>query len=84
VVQEIDLDSVVLSPDTVAAWSEIALRLAAALRQLQQSGRQISEADIPIEQGRVEDDGTLTISVNVPGVFDASMTVPQGHWSRKQ
>ena len=37
--------------------------------------------DIPDEQGRVEDDGSLTIFVSLPDGGEVSMTVPKEQWT---
>ena len=81
--QEIDLDTVEVSDEAKAAWSEMALRVALALKALKDAGRTIRDEDIPIERGRIEDDGSLTIYVSVPGVLDVDMTVTLDHWLRK-
>lgn len=73
----IDLDGVLLSPATVDAWRELAARAAIGLRN-------IEARDIPDEQVRVNDDGTLTIFVKVPDVIDISMDVPADQWAYRQ
>ena len=77
--KEIDLDEVALSSATVEAWKEIAERVARGLAEI--ARMRGTTFAIPAERGRVEDDGTLTIYISIPGVTEASMTVPAGHWS---
>ena len=78
--REINLDDVVLSPATVAAWQEIAKRVARALAEIARV-RGTTFA-IPDERGRVNDDGSLTIFISVPGVItEAFMDVPAGEWA---
>lgn len=76
--REIDLDEVTISPATLVAWHGVAQRLALALRELKRLGREIPE--IPIERGRVEDDGTLTVYIDLPGLISASISVPRDQW----
>lgn len=79
---EIDLDDVVLSAVAVAAWQEMAGRIGRALAQIS-AMRGGEKFTIPDERARIEDDGTLTIYVSIPGVLpEVSMVVPVGHWSR--
>ena len=79
--QEIDLDDVGLSPAAVAAWQEMAGRVGDVLRQISamRGGERFA---IPDERARVENDGTLTIYVSIPGIAEIAMTVPVGQWSR--
>jgi pyruvate formate-lyase activating enzyme-like uncharacterized protein len=80
--REIDLDEVMLSQDAAVAWHEMAGRVAVALQHIAKMGKEIPQ--IPDERARVNDNGTLTIFVNIPGVIDVSMEVPGGHWSYRQ
>jgi hypothetical protein len=76
-VEEIDdLDLVLLTPAVVRAWSdEVAPRAARLLAAAGYRG------PIPDERGRVEEDGTLTIYVALPGGGEVSMSVPAGQWA---
>jgi hypothetical protein len=76
--KEIDLVEVNISPAVFEEWQKAASRIAQALKLLEEAGREIPP--IPDERARVEDDGTLTIYVSVPGVIDLSMPVPREHW----
>ena len=77
----IDLDNVMLSEETVVAWSATVSRIARAIIT---AGIE-REEDIPLEQARIEDDGTLTIFIALPSdVGEVSMSVPAGHWTRRQ
>ena len=76
--KEIDLDEVNLTADAVAAWTEMVGRVALVLAQMKRMGREIPE--IPIERARVEDDRTLTVYVNMPGVLNISMSIPADQW----
>lgn len=75
--KEIDLDEVLLSPAAVASWQEISARAAAGLQGIKPS-------EIPDEQAKINDDGTLTIFVKVPGKIDISMDVPADQWAYRQ
>lgn len=76
---EIDLDDIMLTPAVVAAYSELAKRIAIALQE------RINDASsIPDERVRMNDDGTLTIFVNIPEVIDVSMDVPADQWAYRQ
>jgi len=77
--EEIDLDLVALTPAVVEAWQEVAQSAFA----LAHSGR-VGPAEIPDEQARVNDDGTLTIFVSIPGVIDVSLDVPADQWAYLQ
>ena len=80
--KEIGLDEVMLSTSAVTAWHEMAARVAPALQQIGKMRRET--LSIPDERVRVNDDGTLTIFVNVPGAINVSMDVPAGQWSHRQ
>ena len=75
--KEIDLDDVLLSPAAVAAWQEMAVRIASALQGVQPS-------DIPDEKACINDNGTLTIYVKIPGNADISLDVPTDQWAYRQ
>lgn len=75
--REIDLDNVLLSPATVVAWQELAARTATGLQSFE-------VRNIPDERARVNDDGTLTIFVNVPNTIEMSMNVPAEQWAYRQ
>jgi len=79
-VKEIDdLDLVLLTPAVVREWTdEIAPRAAALLAA---SGYQ---GPIPDERGRVEEDGSLTIYVALPGGAEIGMSVLSLEWAWKQ
>lgn len=81
-VKEISLDAVMLSLDAATAWHEMAGRVAMALQHI--GKMRAKTLSIPDEQARVNDDGTLTIFVNIPDVIDVSMDVPVGHWGYRQ
>ena len=77
----VDLDTVILSRDAVVAWHAMVPQIGTIFIALgMKSGK-----DIPIEQGRVEEDGTLSIFVPLPnGKGEISMRVPPDQWARKQ
>lgn len=80
--KEIDLDEIMLSQAAAAAWYEMAGRVATALQHIgKMRGKTLS---IPDERARVNDDGTLTIFVNIPGIIDVSMDVPAENWAHRQ
>lgn len=79
---EIGLDGVVLSTAAVVAWREIAAQAAITLQRLGEM--RAKTFSIPDERARINDDGTLTIFVNIPGAIDISMDVPAGHWDYRQ
>lgn len=75
----VNLDDVLISPAAYAALHEIASRAAAAMSELG-----VPAEAIGIERARIEDDGSLTIFVEVSegyGIEEVSMTVPPDHWS---
>lgn len=72
----IDLDDVLLTVTAVNQWHAFAGQVAAGIRALG-----ITDPEqIPIEQGRVNPDGTLTIFVTLPQ-GEVSMVVPREHWA---
>jgi hypothetical protein len=77
--REIDLDSVLLSPATVEAWHALARRIGETLKVFADEGREL--LPIPDERARANDDGTLTIYVEIPGVVNISLDVPADQWS---
>ena len=76
--KEIDLDAIMLSQESVMAWNEIARRLAVALKEMKRGGKVVPPPSM--EWARVNDDGTLTIFVEVIGVVTASLDIQAGHW----
>ncbi len=70
----IDLESVMISPLAYRNWMKVADE--AAQKVVRAGGK---PEDVPIEQGQVNDDGTLTIFVEVAG-HRIEAVIPQGHW----
>ncbi|MBI3952722.1 MAG: hypothetical protein HY336_02075 [Candidatus Doudnabacteria bacterium] len=71
--REIDLDEVMLSIETVRGW----------LAKVRESGpllKGLDPEEIPDERCRVNDDGSLTIFVVLPG-GEVSMDVSRSHWT---
>ncbi len=77
--KEVDLDQVSISPEIFTAWHELAGRVAVVLAQMVEMGREIPP--IPDKRTRVNDDGTLTVYVEIPGVLMVSMDVPAEQWA---
>ena len=75
--EEIDLDCVNISPAAYQAWQEIAKRVAIIASQLH-----IESEEIPDEKARVEDDGSLSVFVQL-SIGDVSLRVPPGQWERR-
>ena len=75
----VDLDAIALSPAAVMAWAELAWKTAQGLEQIARN-RGI-ELQIPDEQARENNDGTLTIFVKIPGIIDISLDVPADQWA---
>lgn len=77
--READLETIILSLEAAEAWNGLANNVAAALRNLE------CLADkwllLPDERARVNDDGTLTIFIRIPGVLECSLEVPSEHWA---
>ena len=76
--KEVILDGIMLSSAATSAWHEMASRVATALQHI--SRVRGATPSIPDERARVNDDGTLTIFVNIPDAICVSMDVPAGHW----
>jgi hypothetical protein len=79
----IDLDEVMLSSAAGDAWQVLCNRLVVALEALRLVGRIIDASSVPDEQARIEDDGTLTIHVDIPDLMEVSLTVPVGQWTKR-
>jgi hypothetical protein len=77
--REIDLTLVSLSPQVFTAWQEMASRVAVVLAQMEEAGTEIPP--IPDERARLNDDGTLTIFVGVPGILKVEMEVLADQWA---
>lgn len=77
----VDLDNLLLSPEVVVAWTEVARGVVAALAL---AGQRIDPSQIPDEQARVEDDGSLTIFCEILGIGELSLKVPAGAWGWRQ
>ena len=76
----VDLEEgIFLSPRAVANWSRVARE---AARRLIREGLIKSGDDVPIEQGRVNADGTLTIFVEGAG-WRIEAVVPRSEWERR-
>lgn len=80
---EIDLDLVVLTPAAFAAWQETAQRWAMAFGEMAARSRAIDPHSIPDERARINDNGTLTIFVNVSGVMSVEMDLPASQWAHR-
>lgn len=74
----IDLDQINIAPAVYEAWQELARKVGDLAVHLG-----ISPAEIPDEQARVEDDGSLTIFVELPRFGEVSLSVPPAHWARR-
>jgi hypothetical protein len=77
--KEVNLDGIILSEAAVVAWHEMAGKVAIALQHIGKMREKI--ISVPDERVKVNDNGTLTIFVNIPDVIDISMDVPADHWS---
>ena len=73
--EEIDLDQVNISPAVHNAWQGMARSIADIVRRLG-----ISPDEIPDEKARIEDDGSLTIFVELP-IGEVSLRVPPDQWA---
>ena len=73
---EISLDDIYISPAVYFAWEK---RAAIALKGLIAAG--VRPQDIPDERVTLNDDGTLTIFVEIPNVLDISLDVPADQWA---
>ena len=71
--QIIPLESVVLTEQVKDAWLALAAQAVDRLAG-------VDPQDIPDEQARIEEDGTLTIFVEVPNILSLSLSVPAGEW----
>ncbi len=75
---EVDLDAVALTPAAVAAYRDLAERVA---RALSLGGIVRDAANLPDERARMESDGSLTVYVTLPeGKGEVSMTILPGQW----
>ncbi|MBI2356068.1 MAG: hypothetical protein HYV13_02595 [Candidatus Doudnabacteria bacterium] len=75
--REVDLDELLLSPRAVFGWLAKVRESAVALEG-------VNPQLIPDERARINDDGTLTIFVEIPGIITISMEVPRGDWAYRQ
>ena len=76
--KEISLNEILLSPAAVAAWHEMAKRIALALHRI---GKLDENIKIPDERAELDDNGELTIFVEIPNIMKLSMKVPADQWS---
>lgn len=76
--KEIDLDTVMVSEDIAMAWFKLAEMEAEKLQARGYAGT------IPDEQAVLNEDGTLTIFVNIPEFKKISIEVPEEHWQWRQ
>lgn len=74
--QIIDLDQVNISSAVYQAWQALAKHFAEIAVLLG-----IPPDKIPDEQGRIENDGSLTIFVELPNIGEVSLRVPPGQWA---
>ncbi len=73
--KQIDMSRVVLTPEVVAAWTEIAKRLAGTLTQMGVSPGQIGEEELWLN----EEGGSLVVKCKA-GQLEATMVIPAGQW----
>lgn len=74
--EKIVMESVVLTPAAVAAWQEMASRIAPALRQMNISLERIEDEEIFLK----DDKKALLIRCKA-GPLEVTMDVPEGQWS---
>ena len=72
-----NLDNVLLSPAAVAAWQQVAAKMAMVLKELGDT----KAAEIPNEDCEELPDGSLRIFVRLPNGIEASLTVPPDDWA---
>jgi len=77
--KKVSMDDLSFSGEAATAWSEFAQKVAQGVVALNQLGRTIAPEQVH-ETVVVEDNGSLSIIAEVTGVFEASMSVPPGHW----
>jgi hypothetical protein len=75
-----DLDLVLISQ---AVWNKWVHEVAPKVAKLMARAH-IHPNQVPEEQGRVEEDGSLTIFVRFPDGKEVGMRVPPGQWAWKQ
>ncbi|MEK9135175.1 MAG: hypothetical protein AAB451_02650 [Patescibacteria group bacterium] len=73
----VDLDQINITPDVWQAWQEKARQ---AVAELVSKGELVRPEEIPDEQARMEDDGSLTVFVVLPNNEEVSMRVPPDQW----
>ncbi len=74
----IDLGLVNIATDVYQAWNILARRV---VKDLAARGVKFDPEEIPDEQGRLEDDGSLTVFAVLPNGEEVSLRVPPGQWS---
>lgn len=77
--QSVDIESVLLSEEATTAWQVLVDKIDLALGALRMVGRNVDPATVHVT-GEVEDDGTLCLTISVPGTMDADMPIPPEHW----
>lgn len=75
----IDLDDVMISPLVQKTWQEFTRRVVAQLRLLGVT----DPSQVPDEQARVNNNGTLTVFVTLPN-GEVAMEVPEKQWAYRQ
>lgn len=76
----IDLDLVFVEPEVIQAWkNEVAPRLVELFIILG-----VPLESVPLERGKIEEDGTLFVYVSLPTVGRVGMRVPSSQWAWKQ
>jgi hypothetical protein len=78
--QVIDLANVNFTQEAFDAYKAFARKASLQIATLG-----VSKSEIPDEQGRIEEDGSLTIFVEVKSRgLEFSFLVPKGHWVWRQ
>ncbi|OGG52472.1 hypothetical protein A2851_05550 [Candidatus Kaiserbacteria bacterium RIFCSPHIGHO2_01_FULL_53_29] len=75
----VDLDEIMFSRYATNAYLKFVEQVGSALSAAGLMPR--DPKNVPLEQGRLEADGTLTIFVELPTGIEVAMNVPKGHWA---
>lgn len=77
--KETNLSEIMFSEQAIAAWNEMADRVKIGLRLIGKT-----ESVVFPTKARLNNDGTLTILMEVHNFLQTSMIVPAGHWIFRQ
>ncbi len=79
----IDLDRVMITVSAAVRWNQLAITAVRTMRQHKKLTAK-QAAEMPDEQGRLNEDGSLMLFVQLPNGSELSLRLPPNEWEWRQ